>query len=70
MKDYRETHIMSNLERHYNEALKFYPQEQIFAIVLRGSQNYGLDTEFSDIDSRCIFIPTGDDLLKEVVEEN
>lgn len=61
--------IMKGLQYHYEEALKVYPKEQIFAIVLRGSQNYGLDTENSDIDSRCIYIPNKDQLYGTTSEE-
>lgn len=38
------------------------PKERIIAIILKGSQNYGLDHENSDIDSSCIFIPTKDEI--------
>ena len=37
---------------------------QVFAEMLYGSQNYGLDTENSDVDTRVILIPTLEDLIK------
>ena len=55
---------MAGLQRHFEEVLKVIPKERIVAIILRGSQNYGLDYEKSDIDSRCIYIPTLDEIRK------
>lgn len=35
-----------------------------FFIALYGSQNYQLDTENSDVDSKMLVIPTLDDLIR------
>lgn len=50
--------ITDRLNCHFNEALKRFPQDQIFGLFLQGSQNYGLDCENSDVDSKLIVIPS------------
>lgn len=54
--------IMKRVEEHYKEALKYFPEDRIVGIFLQGSQNYGLDTENSDIDTKLIVTPTFNDL--------
>lgn len=54
--------IMNRVKEHYAETLDLYPQGQILGIFLQGSQNYGLDYEGSDIDTKCIIIPSLDDI--------
>ena len=56
--------IVRGLQYHYEQILKLKPDIKIFILTLRGSQNYGIDTENSDIDTHCIYIPH--DLSKEV----
>lgn len=57
-----QNQIMNELNRHYKEALKRYKESQIVAVCLQGSQNYGLDIEGSDIDTKCILTPTFKDI--------
>ena len=45
-----------------------YPEKQIFGVFLYGSQNYGLDTENSDVDTKAIIIPTIEDLCQKKVD--
>ena len=54
--------IMGQVERHYREAMMRYPEDRIIGVFLQGSQNYGLDYEGSDIDTKCILAPTWEDL--------
>ena len=54
--------IMKQLWRHYNEALKLYPEDRIVGVFCQGSQNYGLDFEGSDIDTKCIITPTFEEI--------
>lgn len=54
--------IMSQIERHYKEALKIYDKQNIIGIFCQGSQNYGLDIENSDIDTKCILTPIFKDI--------
>ena len=55
--------IMEQLNRHYQEALALFPEDRIVGVFLQGSQNYGLDYEGSDIDTKCIVLPTLEDLI-------
>lgn len=54
--------IMNGVREHYNEALKSFPEDRIVCIVLQGSQNYGLETMYSDIDTKLILTPTFEDI--------
>ena len=49
--------IMDRLKEHYDEALQHFKEEQIVGVFLQGSQNYGLDYEGSDIDTKLIVVP-------------
>ena len=55
--------IMEQVKRHYDEALKLFPEDRIVGVFLQGSQNYWLDYEGSDIDTKCIVLPTLEDLI-------
>ena len=44
--------IMEQLNRHYQEALTLFPEDRIVGVFLQGSQNYGLDYEGRDIDTK------------------
>ena len=39
----REEYITQGLMRHIEEFEKYYPDLEMFVLVLQGSQNYGLD---------------------------
>ena len=54
--------IMNSVREHYEEAKQYFPEDRIVGIFLQGSQNYGLDTESSDIDTKLIVTPTFNDL--------
>lgn len=41
-----------------------YVEDQILGVFLYGSQNYGLATENSDVDTKVVIIPTLEDLCK------
>ena len=55
--------IMEQLNRHYQEALTLFPEDRIVGVFLQGSQNYGLDYEGSDIDTKCFLVPTLEDII-------
>ena len=55
--------IYEQVKRHYNEALKLYPENKIVGVFLQGSQNYGLDYEGSDVDTKCIVLPSWEDIV-------
>lgn len=54
--------IMERLNEHYQEALEYFPEDRIVCLILQGSQNYGLDYEDSDIDTKLIVTPTFKDI--------
>ena len=60
LKDYPTT---KRVQEHLDEALKYFPAERIVYISLYGSQNYGLDTPTSDIDTKLVVTPTLNDII-------
>ena len=54
--------IMDRVQEHYQEALDYFPADRIVCLVLQGSQNYGLDTGRSDVDTKLILTPTLKDI--------
>lgn len=54
--------IMERVHEHWLEALTLFPKDRIVGIFLQGSQNYGLDYEGSDIDTKLIVVPTWEDI--------
>lgn len=58
-----EKWIMKKIEEHYKDSLNFFPEERIVGIFCCGSQNYNLDTENSDIDTKLIIVPSIDDIV-------
>ena len=54
----RENLIFSGLKDHYEESLNYFVPNQIVGLFLQGSQNYGLDTPNSDIDTKLIVVPS------------
>ena len=64
------------LMEHYKKISEDYPDYNFLGIFLYGSQNYGLATEDSDVDSIAILIPTIEDIIlrkpvcKEIIFEN
>lgn len=62
MNFHSDQYIMDRVREHYNEALEYFPEDRIVAIVLQGSQNYGLETMYSDVDTKLIVAPTFEDI--------
>lgn len=54
--------IQTRVMEHYQEALKIFPEKNILGIFYQGAANYGLDTANSDVDTKCLIIPTVEDL--------
>lgn len=50
--------IMEKVRAHYIESCCYFFEPQIVGIFLQGSQNYGLDTPSSDVDTKLIVVPT------------
>lgn len=55
--------IMEHLMEHFHEACTLVPRENIVGIFLQGSQNYDLDYEGSDVDTKCIVTPTFEEVV-------
>lgn len=54
--------VMRRLQEHYDEAKTLFPEDRIVGVFLQGSQNYGLEVPGSDVDSKCIVLPTLEDI--------
>ena len=56
--------IFLSLEKHYNEIIKRFDFKscQLVGVFLYGSQNYGIATEASDVDSVAIILPSKEEL--------
>ena len=54
--------IMARLNEHYEEAKTLFDENRIVGLFCQGSQNYGLDYEGSDIDTKLIVVPTFEDI--------
>lgn len=50
--------VMDRVNEHFNEAKKYFPYRNIVGIFLQGSQNYGLETPHSDVDTKLVVTPT------------
>lgn len=54
--------ILNRLNEHLNAALDNSNRDW-FVIALQGSQNYGIATEHSDVDSKLLVLPTLDEII-------
>ena len=54
--------IFERVREHYDEALTHFTEDQVVGIFLQGSQNYGLDTPQSDVDTKLIVVPSFKDI--------
>lgn len=54
--------VRKRIQEHYDEAGYYFYDEQIIGIFLQGSQNYGLETPESDVDTKCIITPCFQDI--------
>lgn len=61
-KELHDALVMKRVQEHYDEALQYFPEEQIVGVFLQGSQNYGLDYEGSDVDTKLIVVPSFKDI--------
>lgn len=58
----RDALIMYRVNEHYEEALSNFTENQIVGCFLQGSQNYRLDYEDSDVDTKLIVVPNFRDI--------
>lgn len=54
----REESIMKRVHEHLDESFNYFDCDRIVGLFLQGSQNYGLDYEKSDVDTKLIVTPT------------
>lgn len=59
----RDYLIQQELLNHYNEAVELYGSDKVLGVWLQGSQNYKLDYDGSDVDTKCLIIPSLDDIV-------
>lgn len=57
------TDVMSRIYDHLDESLQRFGESRIVGIFLQGSQNYGLETPKSDVDTKLIVTPTFDEVV-------
>lgn len=58
----REKMIMDRVQAHLDESFKHFQKDQVVGVFLQGSQNYGLDYEGSDVDTKLIVVPSFKDI--------
>ena len=49
---------IDRVNAHFHEAKRYFPDDNIVGIFLQGSQNYGLETPHSDVDTKLVVTPT------------
>ncbi|MBQ8243176.1 MAG: hypothetical protein IJZ40_06875 [Bacteroidaceae bacterium] len=54
--------IMKRVKDHYDGALQYFKPEEIVGVFLQGSQNYRLDYEGSDVDTKLLVVPSFKDI--------
>lgn len=59
----QDKQILTNVEEHLQESFQFLNKNQIVFIGLEGSQNYHLNTQKSDIDTKLILLPSLQDII-------
>lgn len=55
--------IRARMQKHWDRALELYPEDRIVGLFLQGSQNYHMEDESSDIDTKLLVIPSLDDIV-------
>ena len=55
--------IQARLKEHYDFACQKFNEDRILGVFLYGSQNYGLDTKTSDVDTKAIYIPPFEEIV-------
>lgn len=54
--------VIERIHDHLEESYQYFPQSRVVGIFLQGSQNYGLDVEGSDVDTKLIVAPTFEEI--------
>lgn len=56
--------VQKRVEEHLTDFKKKYPKTEYVGIFLQGSQNYKLDYEDSDVDTKMILLPSFEDFIR------
>lgn len=64
MNFHSDEYINMEVKKHYIDSLNHFDANHIVGIFLQGSQNYGLDVDGSDIDTKLIITPTFDEIVR------
>lgn len=64
MNFHSDAYINLEVKKHYIDSLNHFDANHIVGIFLQGSQNYGLDVDGSDIDTKLIITPTFDEIVR------
>ena len=64
MNFHSDSWIMGRVSEHYDEAVSIMGEDRVLGVFYQGSGNYGLDYEGSDVDTKCIVLPSLDSLVK------
>ena len=59
------TPVKQRLKAHFDAAVEHFGEVRVFGVFLYGSQNYGLATAASDVDTKCILLPTFEDMCRQ-----
>lgn len=54
--------IQEKVKEHLDESLQYFDKSRVVGIFLQGSQNYSLDYENSDVDTKLIVTPTFEEI--------
>lgn len=55
--------IRSRMKEHYYDIIRpIYPEDRVVGLFYYGSANYGVNTEFSDVDTKAIILPDFEDI--------
>lgn len=58
-----EFNLDEKLNEHLDAVSRHFPKNEFFYIGLYGSQNYGLATDKSDVDTKCMILPTSREVI-------
>lgn len=56
--------VMDKVYEHWDQALDLFNIKNIVGLFLQGSQNYGLNTGLSDVDTKLIITPSFTDIMR------
>ena len=54
--------VMNRVHEHYEVAKTLVPEDHIIGVFLYGSQNYNMDGPNSDIDTKCLVVPSFEEI--------